>query len=656
MAEIETGRAKRRTPRRRVSAESPPEPANDTPDPIEIAMKAIATGADRHGAAQAVLEKHACLIDIQCRREREELGNVRVQRITRWLILGAVAAVLLAIAATVVAASRSRALVVEPLSVPPALEARGLNGRVLSARLLDKLAAFQRQTESVRASGSYANNWEDEVRVDLAGAGLSLGETWRTLRRMLGEETRISGELTQGPDGQLAITTRAGAESGGSHAGSEAELDALLTNAAEGIYRATQPYRFAVHAGRSGDDRDSNLILEELARGDDRNERMWALNGLSVNSRAAGDPVRAIAFARSALEIDSELVPAMANIASASLVAGHAEAALEWNRRSLAASRSVSADTYDLGVIGTGQLTWERLVAELTGDYWLALAKVRELREFGRGGFDERQQASDFAGLLPMLHQYRQAINAARSGRGTSVADRVGAAMMESYAVLLRALEDGNGPAAESAGAQMMWIADRLAASSPYERQLRSTFYAPAAAVGLAAGRRAAEAEALVGSTPLDCYDCVRARGLVAFHGGDRRAAQRWLREAIRQGPSLPAAYLDLARMLPRDSDAALAQVIEANRRGPGWADPLKMWGDILARRGDVAGAERRYREAAERAPRWGQLHLRWADTLWRTGRRADAQATLQAAKGMDLNPRDRALLDEMIANAGRAS
>jgi tetratricopeptide (TPR) repeat protein len=202
----------------------------------------------------------------------------------------------------------------------------------------------------------------------------------------------------------------------------------------------------------------------------------------------------------------------------------------------------------------------------------------------------------------------------------------------------------------------MIWMSDRLAAISPFERLLRSTRAAPFAAVGLAAGRRSAEAEALVGSTPLDCYDCVRARGLVAFYGGDRRSAERWLREAIRQGPSLPAAYLDLARLLPGASDAALAQVVEANRRGPGWADPLKMWGDILAQRSDFAGAERRYREAAERAPRWGQLHLHWADALWRTGRRAEARAALQAAEGMDLGGRDRALLAEMLANAARAS
>ena len=95
-------------------------------------MHALATGADQHGVARAVLEKHARLIDIQCRREREELENVRVQRITRWLILSAVAALLLGIAGRNLHRGRqSEALVVEPFRVPAGLSQAGLGGEVI---------------------------------------------------------------------------------------------------------------------------------------------------------------------------------------------------------------------------------------------------------------------------------------------------------------------------------------------------------------------------------------------------------------------------------------------------------------------------------------------------------------------------------------------
>ena len=129
----------------------------DTTDAVDIAMKALASGADRDGTARALLEKHSRLIDIQCRREREELANVRVQRITRWLILSAVAALLIGSAWAMVSASRSNSLVLEPLSVPPSLVARGLTGKVLSARLLDKLAEFQRGSLTTRAPRSFGN-------------------------------------------------------------------------------------------------------------------------------------------------------------------------------------------------------------------------------------------------------------------------------------------------------------------------------------------------------------------------------------------------------------------------------------------------------------------------------------------------------------------
>ena len=116
---------KPRAPRRRRDSEPP-----ETPDPIEIAMHAVASGADRHGAARAVLEKHACLIDIQCQREKEELGVLRVQRLTRWLILLAVAATPAALGALLWNASRSTSLVIEPFEVPPALAQRGLSSYI----------------------------------------------------------------------------------------------------------------------------------------------------------------------------------------------------------------------------------------------------------------------------------------------------------------------------------------------------------------------------------------------------------------------------------------------------------------------------------------------------------------------------------------------
>ena len=45
-----------------------------------------------------------------------------------------------------------------------------------------------------------------------------------------------------------------------------------------------------------------------------------------------------------------------------------------------------------------------------------------------------------------------------------------------------------------------------------------------------------------------------------------------------------------------------------ANHHGPHWADPLKAWGDVLARQGKTKVALVKYDEALKYAPNWKQL------------------------------------------------
>ena len=45
-----------------------------------------------------------------------------------------------------------------------------------------------------------------------------------------------------------------------------------------------------------------------------------------------------------------------------------------------------------------------------------------------------------------------------------------------------------------------------------------------------------------------------------------------------------------------------------ANQRGPHWADPLKAWGDVLAREGRWKEALGRYDQALKYAPAWAEL------------------------------------------------
>lgn len=631
---------KPRQQRRRADSDFP-----DTPDPVEIAMAAVATGADRHQAARAVLEKHACLIDIQCEREKEELGVLRVQRLTRWLVLGAVLALLIALGALIWNASRSTSLVIEPFGVPPTLAQRGLTGKVVSARVLDELAELQRRTESMRGEKSYANDWQGDIQLDIPQTGISIGEAWRTLKGWLGEETRIGGEIVQLPTG-LAVTTRAGPLSGGTVQGPEGEVDRLVREAAAGIYKVTQPYRYAISLAQEKAGETEQVLLG-LTGNESEMERKWAYSGLSSMARRRGDNRRAIAMARQALAIDPNLLPGIGNLSLAQGNLGHDEAMLASADRVRRAWKKVEFGEYDERVAALNLTMTNAMSTERLGD---APGTERHALEILKGGpssfastgiiFRSRAAmiAHDHPRALALARQYRGPADSEVGAEGASLIVRAG---------LERALDHGDKAAAEAA-ADALVLAVEAALVTSGEPGLTSpwlgSYARPQAAIAYGRIGNAAKASALADRLPRDCYDCLRARGWAAFAAGDRRGAERWFQEAIRQGPSIPMAYSDHGETLLRSGDLAEAarRFEEANARGPAWADPLKLWGDALTRLGRYREAVEKYRAAAERAPRWGLLHIELAKALWRIGSSNESAATLRRAAGMDLSTADR--------------
>ena len=658
MADVDSAPAKKRSTRQRPAAVAPAQ--SDSPDPIEIAMKAAAAGAVPGSVAQTVLEKHAGLIEIQCRREREELANVRVQRITRWLILGGLFALLLGLAALLWSASRSTALVVEPFRVPQDMVHRGVDGPAVAAQLLDRLSDLQQQTQSARVASSYANDWGDNLAVAIPETGISVSEAWRFLRRALGNETRITGEVWRAPDGVVTVTARAGSNPARSFSGPEAELNRLMTQAAESVFQATQPYRFFVFTNSQGRWDEADAIARRLLTEADPEERKWANVAAANIERQRGNLTASNRHARIALDMDPTLSPAAVNLSTNAALLGHPEQQLAYMRGAVALQEANLEDPrYNASTLRTAVVGNRATIDALSGNFLNAVAaeQVVGLMNAPRARLVHEDLAEWHLGLHDPAASTRGVDAFAAVARAGDIED---AAVLADLRLRI-ALAAGDPALTRQRLSAAVTAADLFAShADPYRRGLgrlwkaRNGWRSEARALSALGEHEAAVSVAK--RMPLDCYDCLVVRGEVLGAAGRNQEADAAFAEAARQGPSLPFAYSSWgqARLARGDRAGAVRLFQEAHRRGSAFADPLKYWGDALLSAGRVAEAEQRYALAAERAPRWAALHMVWADALWRLGRKQEAQARLKSAATMDLNVADRLRLERMIKEASR--
>jgi tetratricopeptide (TPR) repeat protein len=104
--------------------------------------------------------------------------------------------------------------------------------------------------------------------------------------------------------------------------------------------------------------------------------------------------------------------------------------------------------------------------------------------------------------------------------------------------------------------------------------------------------------------------DCYRFRADILDSRGNWAEAQKAYAEAVALAPDLPAAYYSwgVARLKHGDLAGAEGKLMDANKRGPHWADPIKAWGDVLVKQGNIKDALVKYDEALKYAPQWKQL------------------------------------------------
>ncbi len=578
-------------PKRRAKAPT-------TPDPIEIAMEAEASGSAPQGVAAGLLADQRRLIGWQ-------IAGARAAFALRALAGATVLLAVIVLGVLAFRASRTSELVVHALSVPPALAEQGVTGAAVAAMVLDRTSALERESNDVFVA-PVTDGWAQRTRIEIPQTGLSVQDFDQALREWLGDIVGVTGDVRlAGANVRVALHARGISTSA---EGPVADIDAVAARAADALHARIRPITHALQLLQAAQpDADAaEALLRPVLQSDQTSRLDWyrataVLAGvLSQRDDHAGAERLYVLVAREAPD--------------AKLRAAGYTNAFQIARR---AGHGASARAYLRGLVREplGRetlLQWRAVLARWEDDPLEAERLVRKT-QIGIA-------TQPFAIIYARLHEISRAITIG-GPRGPMTQALVTA---EDWPGLLLRLENPSG-----------------------ETVTDTPNFDPYWALALAKLGRPAEAAVYAKRTPLDCYRCVLSRAEVAEAQGDRAGADRWFAEAIRQDPEGALAYVawGRAQLARGDQPRGIATLTRAAKVAPRLADPQVYWAEALLAQGDAKAAAAKFAEAAKLAPRWGRLHLKWGEALAKLGKADEARAKWQAAASMDLTPAERAEL-----------
>jgi hypothetical protein len=200
-------------------------------------------------------DEHALRMSGLARRTKEDSLRLASSRLrVTFQLLTAMVGVALAAGAVLFLrdAVSSHQVVIEPFHAPAGMAARGVDGAVIASGLLDELTHLQNATRSNAATLGSSNAWSGDIKVEVLGTGISIGEVSRLVRERFGHDVHIDGDLVITEAGKLALTVRGNGSEPKTFAGESGEFDKLTIQAAEYVYAQSQPVRWATYLNNTG--------------------------------------------------------------------------------------------------------------------------------------------------------------------------------------------------------------------------------------------------------------------------------------------------------------------------------------------------------------------------------------------------------------------
>ncbi len=520
--------------------------------------------------------------------------------------------VLLAAIRMTAEAMRDHGLVVENFTVPSDFAARGITSQALAEDLASRVAAIRATTNrhSLTYSSDVRADQAATLKVQIPETGISVDELDRFLHRWLGHQTVVNGELREEAGGAISLVLHIAGADPIVVSGTSTDLDRLVQAAAEKAFAVFSPGQDIIYLWATGHPAEAYAAAQRFVHGAGvAAEPPWEQAGeYSLLSAADPDPRRALSEELLAIDADPPWLAAWIMAPRLSKDLGYDEAALGFARKMLGTKRqdqpAADQDAYPW-LIAQGHID----IDEATRDF-AALRSDYEVAD-QRPDVQLADRYAEHAHVAGLLHDEAVAQH--------ELALALTAGPLDSTVLQARwdvSSSAGNWPDALDAAKALVAQeeAQKAAAPSPeftaFPELALETQYDPLLAYAEAMTGDTASATALIAQTPTDCYLCVRMRARIAAAAGDPATADRWFAEAVRQAPDLPMAYYEWGQALLARGDLAGAarELSLAHDKGPHWADPLKAWGDVLAKQDHWSDAVAKYDEALTYAPNWVAL------------------------------------------------
>ncbi len=578
-------------------------------DPLAAALAARVAQDDQALAAEATRyfrdQRRLVQITTEHLHEQREvlLSHLKLRRFTERLKAGVqvfLAAVAASIAFTFVlilyGALTSRYVVVDIFRAPADLAARGLTGEVVATDVLDGLQALQ---DATRASGkglSSRGAWASDVKIEVPSTGISLGELDRLLHEHLGRDVHIEGELVQSAD-SITLTVRGDDVPAKEFTGRIPEIGKLATQAAEYIYGRSQPLLYAIYLQDSFRYEDavafiSGAFVRAPADQRARIAHQWALGygRLNKGAESISKDSLAMALAKPYSEIWWEAWDGKLQSAADSEEDG-------WRAAKTILAAAAGAWWWDKPALSS----WLADDYELVWDFPMCLqAHLADAETNGGAGVGDLIAGPYAASTLVRMHDYA----AAEQYLSASNPDDRFTKSVMLWETGLAALERGDAQAAiPPLEAARKWVAEVM------KFDLSAVDFVCQLGQAYSMAGRLHDAIAIF-DVGKNLSLCVALKGEALARSGNVPAAKAAWAAGLAAAPDLPPIYYyrGMTEAATGDDSGALADFRSANRQAPHWAEPLKAWGDLLAKQNNRPAAQAKYDEALNYAPHWAAL------------------------------------------------